>query len=88
MSYQAQRLRLLKELQNTLALTYLFISHDLSVVHYISDRIGVMYLGKLIELGTSIDVTENPAHQNTKALLNAGSPRRPESQTRKGAQAD
>ncbi|NLT13120.1 MAG: ABC transporter ATP-binding protein [Clostridiales bacterium] len=70
-SYQAQILRLLKELQDTLSLTYLFISHDLSVVRYISDRIGVMYLGKLIELGTSIDVTGNPAHQYTKALLNA-----------------
>jgi oligopeptide transport system ATP-binding protein len=70
-SYQAQILRLLKELQTTLSLTYLFISHDLSVVRYISDRIGVMYLGKLIELGTSEEVTKYPAHPYTKALLNA-----------------
>jgi oligopeptide transport system ATP-binding protein len=70
-SFQAQILRLLRELQDTLKLTYLFISHDLSVVRYISDRIGVMYLGKLIELGTSIEVTEHPAHQYTKALLHA-----------------
>ena len=70
-SYQAQILRLLKELQDALALTYLFISHDLSVVRYISDRIGVMYLGKLVELGTSEEVTKNPAHQYTKALLDA-----------------
>jgi oligopeptide transport system ATP-binding protein len=70
-SYQAQILRLLKELQDTLALTYLFISHDLSVVRYISDRIGVMYLGKLIELGSREEVTEHPAHQYTKALLHA-----------------
>jgi oligopeptide transport system ATP-binding protein len=70
-SYQAQILRLLRELQDTLSLTYLFISHDLSVVRYISDRVGVMYLGKLIELGTSEEVTGHPAHQYTKALLHA-----------------
>lgn len=70
-SYQAQILRLLKELQDTLALTYLFISHDLAVVRYISDRIGVMYLGKLIELGASEEVTKYPAHQYTRALVNA-----------------
>jgi oligopeptide transport system ATP-binding protein len=70
-SYQAQILRLLRELQDTLKLTYLFISHDLSVVRYISDRVGVMYLGKLIEIGNSSDVTKNPAHQYTKALINA-----------------
>jgi len=70
-SYQAQIISLLKRLQDTLSLTYLFISHDLSVVRYISDRIGVMYLGKLIELGTSEEVTLYPAHQYTKALLHA-----------------
>ena len=70
-SYQAQILSLFRELQETLRLTYLFISHDLSVVRYISDRIGVMYLGKLIELGTSEEVTRNPAHQYTRALLDA-----------------
>ncbi len=70
-SCQAQILRLIKQLQDALGLTYLFISHDLTVVRHISDRIGVMYLGKLIELGTSDDVTKNPAHPYTRALLNA-----------------
>jgi len=70
-SYQAQILSLFKELQETLRLTYLFISHDLSVVRYISDRVGVMYLGKLIELGDSEEITKHPAHQYTKALLDA-----------------
>ena len=70
-SYQAQIISLLEELQGKLGLTYLFISHDLSVVRYISDRIGVMYLGKLIELGSSEDVIRSPAHQYTQALLEA-----------------
>ena len=70
-SYQAQIISLLKELQGEFGLTYLFISHDLSVVRYISDRIGVMYLGKLIELGSSEDIIRNPAHQYTQALLDA-----------------
>ncbi len=70
-SCQAQILTLLKELQDTLALTYLFISHDLAVVRHISDRIGVMYLGRLVELGTSEDVTKHPAHPYTSALLHA-----------------
>ncbi|MDR1589571.1 MAG: ATP-binding cassette domain-containing protein [Oscillospiraceae bacterium] len=70
-SYQAQIIELLKELQERLGLTYLFISHDLSVVRYMSDRIGVMYLGKLVELGSGEDVVREPAHQYTKALLDA-----------------
>ena len=70
-SYQSQIVNLLVELQVRLGLTYLFISHDMSVVRHISDRIGVMYLGKLIELGESSELILNPAHQYTKALLEA-----------------
>jgi oligopeptide transport system ATP-binding protein len=70
-SYQSQIIELLKDLQEQLGLTYLFISHDLSVVRHMSDRIGVMYLGKLIELGPGEEVVFNPVHQYTKALINA-----------------
>ena len=70
-SYQSQIVNLLKDMQDKLKLTYLFISHDLSVVRHISDRIGVMYLGKLVEFGMSEEVIHNPAHQYTKALLEA-----------------
>ena len=73
-SVQAQILNLMRELQEKYQLTSLFISHDLGVVSYLSDRIGVMYLGHLVELGTTEEILKNPAHPYTKALfdVNAG----------------
>jgi len=68
-SIQRQVLDLLKELQQKMKLTYLFISHDLSVVRFVSDRIAVMYKGHLVELGPAESVFENPAHTYTKRLL-------------------
>lgn len=68
---QAQILNLLMDLQDKLGLTYLFISHDLSVVKHISDRIAVMYLGKIVELSDHNEIFKNPAHPYTKALLSA-----------------
>ena len=70
-SIQAQILNLLHDLQKEFALTYLFISHDLSVVRYISDRICVMFLGKLCEIGDTERVFKNPAHPYTQFLLEA-----------------
>lgn len=70
-SVQAQILNLLDELRERLGLTYIFISHDLSVVQHISDRIGVMYLGKLAEIGPSEQIFEDPLHPYTQALLGA-----------------
>ncbi len=70
-SVQSQILNLLTRLKDELELTYLFISHDLSVVRHISDRIGVMYLGKLVELTSEKELYENPSHPYTKALLSA-----------------
>jgi oligopeptide/dipeptide ABC transporter ATP-binding protein len=70
-SVQAQIINLLDELKKSLQLTYLFISHDLNVVQHISDRIGVMYLGKLVELGPSGEVFDEPLHPYTKALFGA-----------------
>lgn len=70
-SIQAQIINLLKELQQSMGLTYLFISHDLSVVKFISDKIGVMYLGKMMEFGSKHDVFSNPLHPYTKALFSA-----------------
>ncbi len=70
-SIQAQVINLLKELQRDMNLTYLFISHDLSVVQHISDRVGVMYLGSFVELGTEKDIFNNPMHPYTHALLSA-----------------
>ena len=61
----------MKGLQGRLGLTYLFISHDLSVVKYLADRIGVMYLGKLVEIGPSEDIYARPAHPYTAGLLKA-----------------
>ncbi|XCP85037.1 oligopeptide/dipeptide ABC transporter ATP-binding protein [Roseburia hominis] len=70
-SVQAQVLNLLKELKDTLGLTYIFISHDLSVVKYISDRIIIMYLGKIMEMGEAEEIYKNPAHPYTRALFSA-----------------
>jgi oligopeptide transport system ATP-binding protein len=70
-SIQAQIINMLEELQEELGLTYLFIAHDLSMVKHISTHIGVMYLGKLVEKGTSDEVYTNPLHPYTKALLSA-----------------
>ncbi|MBR5449424.1 MAG: dipeptide ABC transporter ATP-binding protein [Clostridia bacterium] len=70
-SIQAQIINLLKELQRELNLTYVFISHDLSVVKFISDKIGVMYLGSMVEFGNKKDIFDNPIHPYTKALFSA-----------------
>jgi oligopeptide/dipeptide ABC transporter ATP-binding protein len=70
-SIQAQIVELLDELKRELGLTYLFISHDISVIGYVSDRIAVMYLGKIVEEGETREVLENPMHPYTKALLSS-----------------
>ena len=70
-SVQAQVVNLLERLQEEKGLTYLFIAHDLSMVRHISDRIGVMYLGHLVELTDSDSLYENPKHPYTQALLSA-----------------
>ncbi len=70
-SIQAQIINLLEELQEQFGLTYLFIAHDLAVVRHISDRVGVMYLGKLMELADRNEIYDNPLHPYTKALLSA-----------------
>lgn len=70
-SIQSQVINLLCDLQEKFHFSYLFISHDLSVVHHISARVGVMYLGELVETGTKADIYENPVHPYTKALISA-----------------
>ncbi|OYZ20705.1 MAG: peptide ABC transporter ATP-binding protein [Bdellovibrio sp. 28-41-41] len=70
-SIQAQILNLLKDLQEKLGLTYVFISHDLSVIEYFCDRVAVMYLGKIVELGTRDEMFADPKHPYTQALLSA-----------------
>ncbi len=70
-SVQAQIINLLDDLKKTFGLTYLFISHDLNVVQHISDRIGVMYLGKLVEVGSAEEVYNEPLHPYTQALFGA-----------------
>ena len=70
-SIQAQILNLMEDLQTKLGLTYLFIGHDLSVIRHISDKVAVMYLGRIVEFGTVRDIFERPVHPYTKALLSA-----------------
>ncbi|MEG0216406.1 MAG: ATP-binding cassette domain-containing protein, partial [Hungatella sp.] len=70
-SIQSQVVNMLEDMQQDMGLTYLFIAHDLSVVRHISNRIGVMYLGCLVELGESYELNRNPIHPYTKTLLSA-----------------
>jgi oligopeptide transport system ATP-binding protein len=78
-SIRAQILNLLKELQKRLGVSYLFIAHDLATVRYMSDRISVMYLGKIVESAPSDDLCTNPLHPYTQALLSASLPDDPDS---------
>lgn len=86
-SIQAQVVNLMQKLQREKGLTYLFIAHDLSMVKYISDRIGVMHWGKMLEIGTSEDVYNNPIHPYTKSLLSAIPEPDPESERERIHQA-
>jgi oligopeptide/dipeptide ABC transporter ATP-binding protein len=70
-SIQAQIINLLNELKGELKLTYLFIAHDLSVIYYMSDRVGIMYLGKMVEMGNTREIFDHPLHPYTQALLSA-----------------
>jgi ABC-type oligopeptide transport system ATPase subunit len=70
-SVQAQILNLFKEMKRELGLTYLFVSHNLAVIRYVSDRVAVMKVGKIVEHGTSLQIFANPQHEYTKALLAA-----------------
>jgi peptide/nickel transport system ATP-binding protein len=82
-SIQAQVLNMMRDLQSELGLTYLFISHDLSVVRYLSNHIGVMYLGKLVEIGTADEVYLRPAHPYTKGLIESAPTADPETERAK-----
>ena len=70
-SIQSQVVNMLEDMQEQMGLTYLFIAHDLSVVRHISNRIGVMYLGSLVELGESYELNRHPIHPYTQTLLSA-----------------
>ncbi|MDR1538609.1 MAG: ATP-binding cassette domain-containing protein [Clostridiales bacterium] len=80
-SVQAQIINLLRDLQEKRSLSYLFISHDLSVVEYISDTVGVMYLGSLVEFATKPELFKHPLHPYTKALLSAAPTPDPDAKT-------
>jgi peptide/nickel transport system ATP-binding protein len=82
-SVQAQVLNMMRDLQKELGLTYLFISHDLSVVRYLSNHIGVMYLGKLVEIGPADEVYLRPAHPYTKGLIESAPTADPETERAK-----
>ena len=82
-SIQAQVLNMMRDLQRELSLTYLFISHDLAVVRYLSNHIGVMYLGKLVEIGTADEVYLRPAHPYTKGLIESAPTADPEAERAK-----
>jgi peptide/nickel transport system ATP-binding protein len=82
-SIQAQVLNMMRDLQREMGLTYLFISHDLSVVRYLSNHIGVMYLGKLVEIGTADEVYLRPAHPYTKGLIESAPTADPEAELAK-----
>jgi peptide/nickel transport system ATP-binding protein len=82
-SVQAQVLNMMRDLQHDLGLTYLFISHDLSVVRYLSNHIGVMYLGKLVEIGSADEVYLRPAHPYTKGLIESAPVADPEAERAK-----
>ena len=70
-SVQAQVLNIMKDLQRRLGLTYLFISHNLAVVHHVADRVGVMYLGRIVEIASRDELFETPRHPYTRMLLSA-----------------
>ncbi|NLK09216.1 MAG: ATP-binding cassette domain-containing protein [Firmicutes bacterium] len=86
-SVQAQILNLLQDLQTEMGLTYLFISHDLGVIHHISDRIVVMYVGKVVELGYAESIFRRPTHPYSAALLSSAPVPNPELRSEKGQRA-